>query len=260
MGLPIFESKLYRQISKIYLEFAKKIKKTYIYEFKIKFMWAIKIISKLSFLHAISSFIVSSIPYVILHNFSKYHELRKALKIIDMDKIDGCYCEFGCFTGAALKHVIKLTSQSKFLSKKKTYGFDSFKGFPEEVHSEFKSENFISNYDDVKKLEKKTNGRCKIVKGYFDESLKSLELNNEIKNISLAFIDCDLAVSSQPVFEFIKKKLVHGSFIVIDEYYFIDKNGGSIRKEFLKKFEMNKNVFLFSTYGLGGAVFKYYTD
>ena len=112
----------------------------------------------------------------------------------------------------------------------------------------------------LKNLKKKTNGRCKIVKGYFDESLKSLELNNEIKNISLAFIDCDLAVSSQPVFEFIKNKLVHGSFIVIDEYYFIDKNGGSIRKEFLKKFEMNKNVFLFSTYGLGGAVFKYYTD
>ena len=36
----------------------------------------------------------------------------------------------------------------------KFYGFDSFEGFPVEVHSEFSSAQFIPNYKLVKKLEK----------------------------------------------------------------------------------------------------------
>lgn len=220
----------------------------------------LKVISKMSFLHKLASLVVSFLPFFILHNFSKYHELRKSIKIIDMDKIDGVYCEFGCFTGAALKHVLNLTSKSNFLSIKLIYGFDSFQGFPEEVHSEFKSENFIADYNQVKKLEDKSNGRCKIIKGFFKETLEEENLKKEISKISLAFIDCDLAVSSKPVFDFIKSRLVNGSFIIIDDYYNIDKNGNSIRQEFLKRFDLNENVFLFSTYGLGGVVFKYYSN
>ena len=220
----------------------------------------LKIISRLSFLHKLASLLVSFLPFFILHNLSKYHELRKSIKIIDMDKIDGVYCEFGCFTGAALKHVISLTSKSNFLSSKLLYGFDSFQGFPKEIHGVFKSENFTADYEEVKKLENKSNGRCKIVKGFFKEVLNEENLKNEIQKISLAFVDCDLAVSSESVFDFIKSRLVNGSFIVIDDYYNIDKNGNSIKQEFLKRFDINKNVFLFSTYGLGGVVFKYYTN
>lgn len=219
----------------------------------------LKIISRLSFLHKLASMMVSFLPFFILHNFSKYHELRKSVQIIEMDEIDGDYCEFGCFTGAALNHVLRITSKNKFLSQKKIYGFDSFEGFPEEIHKKFKSEDFIANYDDVKKIEEKSNGRCKIIKGFFNEVLNEEKIKNEIQKISLVFVDCDLAISSEPVFNFIKNRLVNGSFIVIDDYYNIDKNGKSIRQEFLKNFEINKEVFLFSTYGLGGIVFKYYT-
>jgi hypothetical protein len=76
----------------------------------------------------------------------------------------------------------------------------------------------------------------------------------------LAFIDCDLALSSIPVFSFIKGRLVNGSFIIIDDYFNIDKNGRNIREEFLKTFAVDKEVFLFSTYGLGGVVFRYYSS
>ena len=75
---------------------------------------------------------------------------------------------------------------------------------------------------------------------------------------SFAFIDCDLAISSTTVFDFIKDKLVNGSVIMIDDFFNIDENGKSIKEEFIKRFELNKNVFLFSTYGLGGVVYKYY--
>ena len=218
----------------------------------------LKIISKLTFLHKIASILVNIIPSFILHNLSKYYELRKSLEIIKMDKIEGDYCEFGCFTGASLRHVINLTNKNEFLKKKIIYGFDSFQGFPEEIHSEFKSETFTANYEDVKKLEKKTNGRCKIIKGFFSETLQNENIEADIYKISFAFVDCDLAVSSSVVFDFIKDRLTNGSVIMIDDFFNIDKNGKSIKEEFLKRFELNKNVFLFSTYGLGGVVYKYY--
>ena len=208
-------------------------------------------------LHSLASILINIIPFFILHNFAKYYALRKSLQIIKIDKIEGDYCEFGCFTGSSLNHVLRLTSKEAFLKKKIIYGFDSFKGFPKEIHSEFKSEFFTADYKKVLKLEKKSEGRCKIKKGFFSDVLISEDLKKEIKNISLAFIDCDLAISSKPVFEFIKDKMTNGSFIVIDDYYNIDYEGNSIRKEFKKHFDIDKNVYKLSTFGLGGVVYQY---
>ena len=109
----------------------------------------------------------------------------------------------------------------------KFYGFDSFEGFPVEVHSEFSSAQFIPNYKLVKKLEKKFDN-CSIIKGFFSETLKDKVIKENIKNISVAFIDCDLGLSSEPVFEFIKSRLSNGSYIVIDDFYNIDENKDSI--------------------------------
>ena len=220
----------------------------------------INFISKFTFLHKLASVFVNIIPFFILHNISKYYALRKSVQIVKMDKIDGDYCEFGCFTGASLRHVLNLTGKNKFLKNKIIYGFDSFKGFPVEIHSEFKSEVFTASYEKVKHIEIKNNKRCRIIKGFFDEVLEDEILQKEITKISIAFIDCDLAISSKPVFKFIKTRLVSGSSIIIDDYYNIDLEGNSICKEFLKNFEINKNVFLFSTYGLGGVIFKYIKD
>lgn len=217
----------------------------------------LKLISRMTLLHSLASIFVNIIPFFALHNFSKYYALRKSLQIIKMDKIEGDYCEFGCFTGASLNHVLRLTSKDIFLKEKIIYGFDSFKGFPKEIHSEFKSEVFTADYEKVMKLEKKSEGRCKIKKGFFSDVLINEDLKKEIKNISLAFIDCDLAISSKPVFEFIKDRMVNGSFIVIDDYYNIDYEGNSIRNEFKKHFELDKNVYKFSSYGLGGVIYQY---
>ena len=220
----------------------------------------LKIISKLRFLHILASYFVSIFPFFIIHNFSKYHELRKSLKIIEMDETDGDYCEFGCFTGASLTHSLRITSGKEFFKKKIFYGFDSFEGFPEEAHKIYKSEDFSADYNEVKKIEKNSKGRCKIIRGFFEESLTDNLIKKNISKISLAFIDCDLALSSIPVFLFIKDRLVNGSFIIIDDYFNIDKNGRSIRAEFLKTFAVDKEISLFSTYGVNGVVFRYYSS
>ena len=207
-----------------------------------------------------ASFFVKIIPLFVLHNFSKYFSIKKILYSVNIDNIEGDYCEFGCFTGASLNHALN-TYNAYMKNKKMTfYGFDSFEGFPEETHKIYKSEDFSADYDEVKKIEKNSKGRCQIIKGFFEESLTDNLIKEKINKISLAFIDCDLALSSIPVFSFIKGRLVNGSFIIIDDYFNIDKNGRNIRAEFLKTFAVDKEVFLFSTYGLGGVVFRYFSS
>ena len=158
-------------------------------------------------IHNISSFVVNLIPFFIFHNLSKYNEIRKALFNLGIDSIEGDYLEFGVFTGSTINHALNIYSKTnrKYKQNRIFYGFDSFEGFPEEVHSEFTSKKFQSDYNFVKKLEKKHPVKCKIIKGYFEESLQNKELENEITNIALVFIDCDIYKSAIPCIKFIKK-------------------------------------------------------
>ena len=217
----------------------------------------ISFIAKSRFIHNLSSFIVTRIPLFILHNFSKYFNVRKILYSINIDDIQGEYCEFGCFTGACLNHA--LNTHRVYMKNRKMmfYGFDSFEGFPVEVHKEFKSENFRNDYEMVKKLESKFSN-CKVIKGFFESSLKDKEVLSSINKISLAFIDCDLAISSKSVFEFIKPRMSNGSYIMIDDYYNIDKNGESIFGTIKDFFEVDKNIFVHSYFGNNEIVFKYF--
>jgi len=73
----------------------------------------------------------------------------------------------------------------------------------------------------------------------------------------VAFLDCDIGISSEQVFNFIKKKLSYGAFIIIDDFFNCDINQDSIFKRFYRHFILNKNVFIHSYFGNAGVVFKY---
>ena len=208
------------------------------------------------FLHNLISFIINLFPQIVYHNISKYISIKKIIYNIGLDQIPGDYCEFGCFTGATLNHA--LYSYQKYIPSKEMtfYGFDSFEGFPVEVHSAFKSENFKVDYNFVKKLEKKFNN-CKIIKGYFKDSLKRDDIKKNINKISVAFIDCDIGFSAIDVFEFIKPRLSFGAFIMIDDYFNIDKTKNSILATMHKYFSLNKDIYLHSHFGNGGIIFRY---
>ena len=212
-------------------------------------------------IHDFSSFLVNLLPDYVEHNFSKYIEIKKCLLNLNYDQVEGDYCEFGCFTGAAINHALK--THNKFSKKNKTknylnrnfFGFDSFEGFPEEVHNEYQSENFISDYNFVKKLENKFDN-CKIVKGYFNKTLTS-EKFNTFNKIALAFIDCDIYSSSVPVFNFINTKLSNGAYVIIDDCFNLDLNGKSIYQSLTEHPHLHKNLIKITNYGLNGIVFKF---
>lgn len=219
----------------------------------------ISFIAKNRFLHNLSSYFVNKIPLFVLHNFSKYFRIKKIMYSLNIDNIEGDYCEFGCFTGASINHALNVHNTYMKEKNMHFYGFDSFEGFPVEVHKEFKSEYFKSDYQMVKKLEKKFNN-CTIIKGFFKDSLNNNEIKKKIQKISFAFIDCDIAYSCQDVFEFIKPRLTNGAYIMIDDYYNIDNNGDSILKIFKNFFKADQETFVHSYFGNEGVVFRYFKN
>lgn len=207
-------------------------------------------------LHNLASMVSNFIPTFIIHNFEKYKAIRFTIENAYMDSINGDYLEFGSLTGSSLNHAINCYKKIYKKDYVKMFAFDSFKGFPESNHKIFKSENYIGSYEKVKKIGSK-HPNCRIIKGFFSETLKDDFLKKEIKKISITFIDCDLAVSSKDIFEFIKPRLSFGSYLIIDDYYNIDFNKNSISKEFNKYF--SKSEFqITGFFGLHGVIIRFF--
>lgn len=209
-----------------------------------------------SIIHNFASFISCFIPIFIVHNFEKYKIIRFTIENAYMDDIEGEYLEFGSLTGSSLNHAINCYKKTYINIKPKIFAFDSFEGFPEENHKIFRSNEFKGNYSKVKKIALKYDD-CKVIKGFFDKTLKDETLKNEIKKISITFIDCDLAISSKDIFEFIKPRLSFGSFIIIDDFYNVDFKKNSIRHEFYKFFQ-NTDFEITNFFGLNGVVIRFF--
>jgi len=201
-----------------------------------------------------SNFVLNFPPFFLSHNLSKYILIKKIVYTLSIDNIKGDYIEYGCFTGSSIKHAAR--SYKKYFKDffPTLYGLDSFEGFPESIHKEFKNENFITNYNFVKKIEKKFSNVV-IKKGFFDLTIP--EIDNGIEKIAFGFIDCDLAVSAAPCIEHLLKKIVPGGFIMIDDFFNMDMTGSSICKIFFKNFELGKNIFIYKYFGVGGVCFRY---
>ena len=215
----------------------------------------INFIAKSNLLQLLASKFILYIPITVSHNLEKYSIIKKIIYIISIDEIEGDYAEFGCFTGSCLKHVHRCLT--KFNLDKNIFGFDSFQGFPKELHKEFKSEFFKVDYEKIITLENKYS-KIKFFDGFFSTSLKNKSVLEKVKDISFSFIDCDLATSAKDVFEFIVTRQTNGSSIMIDDFYNLDIEGNSIRKEFFKYFKLNEDVFLFKNFGIGGVCFRYF--
>lgn len=165
-----------------------------------------------------------------------------------MDNIKGDYLEFGILKGKSLLHSYKC-AKKLVLKNRNFYGFDSFEGFPTENHDFFISDNFAVNYKKVESTFKKFKN-IYIVKGFFEETLKKDSVKH-IENISFVFIDCDIYESALSIFPYLKNRMNPGSFIMIDDFSSIDKNGNSIFKAFSNHFVIGKDCILYDIYSNG---------
>lgn len=115
------------------------------------------------------------------------------------------YLEFGVYTGTTINHIAKLIDDT-------VYGFDSFKGLPENWRSGYGEGTF--RIDGLPEVEK----NVKLIPGWFDETLPEF-LEDHKENVAFIHVDSDLYSSAKIIFTYLKDRIVSGTIIVFDEYF-----------------------------------------
>jgi len=130
--------------------------------------------------------------------------------------IQGLWMEFGVHDGTTLNLISELMHRSG-KSNTMFYGFDSFKGLPED----WKQEGDRKNFDLQGKLPNVAWPNIRLVKGWFDKtipSFKKLPLAKEEK-AAMIHIDSDIYSSAVTVLEGFKDKITSGTVILFDQYH-----------------------------------------
>lgn len=141
-------------------------------------------------------------------NFDTDYDLHDwiAKSQLDLELLEhGLVLEFGVATGRTLNHF------GRVLPFKTIYGFDGFKGLPEDWTSRMRKGFFArSNLPAVR-------SNCELVVGWFDETLPGFVRTHD-QPIALLHVDCDLYSSAATVLSTLKDQIVPGTVIIFDEY------------------------------------------
>ena len=124
--------------------------------------------------------------------------------------IEGMYLEFGVGRGESLRKIAKVHF---------AYGFDSFKGLPENWRKKFPAGYFELTADQLQEVVSIPNSE--LVIGLFEETLPAFirQRGASDRAISFAHIDCDLYNSTLTVLKHIGPFLKPGAIVLFDEYY-----------------------------------------
>jgi hypothetical protein len=128
---------------------------------------------------------------------------------INQISFNGLIAEFGVFEGRAINYV------AKQLPYRTIYGFDSFKGLPEDwIGWELPKGSF--NLDGVSPV---VENNVELVTGYFNESLPSW-VEEHKEPFSLLIVDSDLYSSACTILNTLgTNQIVPGTLILFDEYF-----------------------------------------
>jgi len=150
------------------------------------------------------------------HEYARVH-MRKARRFgskfellefgLSQAPRNGACMEFGVFEGTTINHLAKL------LPDRRVFGFDSFKGLPENWTQGTPKGTFALDRRPV------VRDNVTLIEGLFDRSLPPFRENFGDGELSLIHIDCDLYSSTQAVFANIGYLVKPGVVIVFDEYF-----------------------------------------
>lgn len=118
---------------------------------------------------------------------------------------EGMALEFGVFSGTTLRVIAEARRRQD------VYGFDSFKGLPEDWRSNIPAGTFgVDDLPDVPGAE--------LVVGWFDETLPEFMASHP-GPVAFLHADADLYSSTVTILEHVGPRLRAGSVIVFDEYF-----------------------------------------
>lgn len=135
-----------------------------------------------------------------------FHDPQSTLAYaLEIAPQDGMALEFGVFMGRSL------TMIAKARNGREVYGFDSFKGLPEDYRQHVREGAF--GLDAVPEIE-----GAELVVGWFDETLPGFMAAHP-GPVSFLHVDGDLYSSTKTIFEHVGSRLRVGSVIVFDEFF-----------------------------------------
>ncbi len=133
----------------------------------------------------------------------RYHLLDFAIQQVCTPK--GLWMEFGVYQGSTIQFIAQR-------AKCTVYGFDSFKGNPEDWRSEYPRGAFALPQPPA------LPENIFLVTGYFQDTLASF-LESHIGPAAFVHIDCDLYSSTKTVLEALQDRIVAGTVMVFDEFF-----------------------------------------
>lgn len=148
-----------------------------------------------------------------IEDFNSLRPFRSRNQFLDSladSAIDGLFLEFGVFKGDSIRQL----SHSR--PYRKVFGFDSFKGLPEDWKRSDNS-TYKKGHFDLKGGLPAVPNNVTLIPGFFENTLPHwLELNRDEK-IALVHIDSDLYSSAKYALSLLNKKLEPGTIIIFDE-------------------------------------------
>jgi hypothetical protein len=140
------------------------------------------------------------------------------------EQVEGDYAEFGVYRGRTFVEAWRVARRFP-LGPRRFLAFDSFEGLPEGEDADgaerFGAGDFTNTLDAFRGRLRRARvpaADVSIVPGFFDQTLADPEQIPTSK-IAIAWIDCDLYVSTVPVLEFLTDRLAQGAVMVFDDWY-----------------------------------------
>ncbi len=188
-------------------------------------------------------------PWLKDKNFSVFFKTIKEYTLLDnpraytlwqcannVRKINGMILDIGCLLGGSGFIMAKANKNGD------THLFDSFEGFKKDDGLHKKD---IFNYSDIDFV-KKNILRLKLKNTFVHKAYFPKKIKPRIKKIKLCHIDVNTYKDTKNVFNFVKKKIIKGGFVIFDDFGIWGVDGikrfiYEIEKKNYKNFHFLKN-------------------
>jgi O-methyltransferase len=158
---------------------------------------------------------------------------RHAFHYLRFNGIDGDYAEFGshgAYTFRLAWGAAELLGQPCHL-----WAFDSFEGLPgaddaRDDHPQWQAGTMATALPEFRRLCQRAGipeDRYSAVAGYYSTTLAPEVTDPRPRQVSFAYVDCDLFSSTEPVLDFLETRLRPGSIVAFDDYYCYAPDGPS---------------------------------
>jgi hypothetical protein len=118
------------------------------------------------------------------------------------------FLEFGVFKGDSINRLAELRNDVRW------YGFDSFEGLPEAW-----GRGARKGYFDLEGVAPPVHDNVTLIKGLFENTLRSFVKQHGEQKIAFLHVDCDIYSATKTIFDNIGPMLRPGSIILFDELF-----------------------------------------